>query len=183
MTKVPEKTPQAAVTLEPSDVPGAGVTKKPEVTGTPSSSHTPGTVDQEGEEISKVTATPVVIQNPTVPDAPANPNVSSAGAVATTAPVVPNNQVPSSPVQEITEPGNPNAPTVTKAPTGKKGSSDKEGKDNETIVEDKVPSELPQTGAIGKFLQEQPAAKGLLFLLPIGVFMAVAGMLERRKNK
>ena len=50
------------------------------------------------------------------------------------------------------------------------------------IVVDEVPSQLPQTGGIGKLMQEQKAATIWILLLPIVSIVGIAYIVERRKE-
>ena len=163
------------VVIETPDIPNEPATKIPEVTKVPEEEQ-PGTV-------ATVTPTAVVITGNN--NIPANPVVTP-----TPAPVLPQGNLDSIPTVTnvpannsvvVAEPTEiPNDPI--KKETNKKDPED-ETKKNSIIVEDEVPSELPQTGALGAFLEEKTGTKAILISLPIGMLLALVGILSRKKIK
>ena len=173
-TDTPKVTETPIVTAEPTKEP----TEEPTVTATPVDTENPANTPE-------VTETPSVSQVPTeapeidipeetkVPGAPPLPQETIVEETKAPEDIIPDEDVPANPVH-----------TATAAPTKKPTTSNRnqDTPDDETIVVDEVPSQLPQTGGIGKLMQEHKAATIWILLLPIVSIVGIAYIVERRKE-
>jgi hypothetical protein len=173
-TDTPKVTETPIVTVEPTKEP----TEEPTVTATPVDTENPANTPD-------VTETPSVSEGPTeapeidipeetkVPGAPPLPQETIVEETKAPEDIIPDEDVPANPVH-----------TATAAPTKKPTTSNRnqDTPDDETIVVDEVPSQLPQTGGIGKLMQEHKAATIWILLLPIVSIVGIAYIVERRKE-